>query len=231
MNKREIYIRWAVSLCALGFIICYQLTRPAEEQTDYFLPAASAAAPSEPNAAAEAPSEESASSADSAEVSEVAEPEATSEAVCEEAGSDSVAEAGSDSDTAASAEPESEAQAEQKTTETPQPASAETAAPKTESAASAEPSTPRGPYTDGVYSGSGNGFGGKIYVSVTVQNGYIAAVDVTSAEGDDKPYLRDALQITGMVIAAQSTQLDAISGATSTTWGILDAIDDALKGA
>ena len=87
----------------------------------------------------------------------------------------------------------------------------------------------RGSLHDGTYTGMGKGYGGDIEVEVTVENGYIAAITVTSAEGEDKPYLRDAKKIISKVIAIQHTNLDAISGSTSTTWGILDAVDDALK--
>lgn len=68
-------------------------------------------------------------------------------------------------------------------------------------------------------------------MSVTIQNGYITSIDVVSADGEDKPYLRDAKQVISKAVASQSTSQDAISGATSTTYGILDAIDDAIKGA
>ncbi len=86
-----------------------------------------------------------------------------------------------------------------------------------------------GPLKDGVYTGSGEGYGGMIDVEVTVNNGYIVGITVTSAEGEDKPYLRDARKIITKVIEVQHTDLDAISGSTSTTWGILDAVDDALE--
>ena len=97
------------------------------------------------------------------------------------------------------------------------------------SSAQIELPTERGSLRDGQYTGSGEGYGGRIEVEVTVENGYISAVIVTSAEGEDKPYLRDAKKIINKVIAVQHTNLDAISGSTSTTWGILDAVDDALK--
>ena len=87
----------------------------------------------------------------------------------------------------------------------------------------------RGRFRDGKYTGMGKGYGGDIEVEVTVENGHIAAITVTSAEGEDRPYLRDAKKIINKVIAVQHTNLDAISGSTSTTWGILDAVDDALK--
>lgn len=241
MNKKEIYLRWAISLCLLACVVCYQLTRPAEEPISSVVPtvpAASSAASSEASSSAASEAESSAAASEEASGSETAD----SEAAESEANSDADSEAAADS-AAASSEASSAASSSKAETETASSASssapaasskAETAASSTapaSSSAPAEPATPRGPYTDGVYTGSGKGFGGKIYVSVTIQNGYIAAVDVTSAEGEDKPYLRDALQIINTVVATQTTKLDAISGATSTTWGILDAIDDALKGA
>ncbi len=86
-------------------------------------------------------------------------------------------------------------------------------------------------YADGIYTGSGEGYAGTITVQVTVESGSITDIAVLSAEDEDPPYLKDAKQILKKVIASQTTDLDAISGATHSTWGILDAIDDALEGA
>ena len=101
--------------------------------------------------------------------------------------------------------------------------------PQVSDAAAAYAAMDPGPLLDGIYTGSGEGYGGMIDVEVTVSNGYIVGITVTSAEGEDKPYLRDAKKIINKVIDVQHTDLDAISGSTSTTWGILDAVDDALK--
>ncbi len=86
-----------------------------------------------------------------------------------------------------------------------------------------------GPWKDGEYEGEGEGYGGVVRIKLKVTEGWISSIEVTEARGEDKPYLRDAKQIIPMVIECQSTDLDGISGATSTSWAILDAIDMALE--
>lgn len=81
---------------------------------------------------------------------------------------------------------------------------------------------------DGVYMGSGQGFRSVITVAVTVSGGKIAAIEIVSA-GDDEPYFSNAKGLIGSVIAAQSTSVDTISGATYSSKGILVAIKNALE--
>lgn len=81
---------------------------------------------------------------------------------------------------------------------------------------------------DGVYTGSGQGFRSVITVAVTVSGGKIAAIEIMSA-GDDEPYFSNAKGLIGSVIAAQSTSVDTISGATYSSKGILVAIKNALE--
>ena len=81
--------------------------------------------------------------------------------------------------------------------------------------------------TDGVYTGSGTGFSGTITVQVTVADGKIAAIQIVSS-GDDAAYLNRAQAVIPSVIAAQSTSVDTVSGATYSSKGILMAIHNAL---
>lgn len=80
---------------------------------------------------------------------------------------------------------------------------------------------------DGVYTGSGTGFSGTITVQVTVADGKIAAIQIVSS-GDDAAYLNRAQAVIPSVIAAQSTSVDTVSGATYSSKGILMAIRNAL---
>ncbi|MCR5732163.1 MAG: FMN-binding protein [Sphaerochaetaceae bacterium] len=86
----------------------------------------------------------------------------------------------------------------------------------------------RGPYLDGEAEGEGEGYGGPVKIRLSIKNGWIEEIIVEEAYGEDKPYLRDAKKIIPKVIEKQSTDLDAISGATTTCWAILDAVDMAL---
>lgn len=80
---------------------------------------------------------------------------------------------------------------------------------------------------DGVYTGSGTGFSGTITVQVTVAGGKITAIQIVSS-GDDAAYLSRAQAVIPSVIAAQSTSVDTVSGATYSSKGILMAIHNAL---
>ena len=81
---------------------------------------------------------------------------------------------------------------------------------------------------DGRYEGEGQGFGGPIRVAVTVEGGQITAVDVLSHDKEDNAYYETALKILPSILAAQSTDVDTISGATFSSRGILAAVDAAL---
>lgn len=83
-------------------------------------------------------------------------------------------------------------------------------------------------YADGVYEGSAKGFGGEVIVSVTIAQGKITAVEVTEAKGEDSAYLSMAKALTDAVIIEQSADVDTVSGATYSSWGILDATRQAL---
>ena len=69
-------------------------------------------------------------------------------------------------------------------------------------------------YKDGTYIGEADGFGGTVAVEVTVKDGKIEAVEVTSAEKEDSAYLAMAEDIIPKIIEAQSAEVDTISGAT-----------------
>jgi len=81
---------------------------------------------------------------------------------------------------------------------------------------------------DGDYYGTGTGFHGDIDVTVTVQNGYITKVRIDNYRDDEKYFSRAESKIIDRVIAAQSVEVDTVSGATYSSRGILSAILDAL---
>ena len=89
---------------------------------------------------------------------------------------------------------------------------------------------PQGPYTDGVYTGSSQGYGGLVTVQVTVENGRIADIEILSAPGETEPYITLARTIIGVVIDQQTWEVDAVSGATYSSRGILGAVQNALTG-
>ena len=86
-----------------------------------------------------------------------------------------------------------------------------------------------GTWKDGTYTGSGKGFGGTISVKVTVKDGKISASDVTSASGETASYFSKAKGIIPKMISGQTTNVDAASGATYSSNGIITAVRNALS--
>lgn len=86
-----------------------------------------------------------------------------------------------------------------------------------------------GTWKDGTYTGSGKGFGGTISVKVTVKDGKISAIDVTSASGETASYFSKAKGIISKMISGQTTNVDAASGATYSSNGIITAVRNALS--
>ena len=86
-----------------------------------------------------------------------------------------------------------------------------------------------GTWKDGTYTGSGKGFGGTISVKVTVKDGKISAIDVTNASGETASYFSKAKGIIPKIISGQTTNVDAASGATYSSNGIITAVRNALS--
>ena len=86
-----------------------------------------------------------------------------------------------------------------------------------------------GTWKDGTYTGSGKGFGGTISVKVTVKDGKISAIDVTTASGETASYFSKAKGIIPKMISGQTTNVDAASGATYSSNGIITAVRNALS--
>ena len=84
-------------------------------------------------------------------------------------------------------------------------------------------------YKNGTYEGSGTGYGGTITVQVTLEDDTITAVNVVSAPGEDSAYLSQGESVINSIISEQSTDVDTISGATFSSTGILEAVNDALS--
>ena len=88
---------------------------------------------------------------------------------------------------------------------------------------------PEGGYKDGTYQGSGTGFGGTITVQVTVSDGKITAVDILCASGETGSYFASAQGVVSKVLSSQSPNVDAVSGATYSSNGIIQAVQNALS--
>jgi uncharacterized protein with FMN-binding domain len=130
-----------------------------------------------------------------------------------------------------------------KTAETPKPASivqnktlsnkSETSVHPsiTETAAAASPAAkePSRVYRDGTYQGEAVGFRPGLRVSIRIKDDKIMDVQIISSN-DDRKFSQYPFQIIpGQIIARQSADVDAVSGATYTSIGIIDAVKDALR--
>lgn len=81
-----------------------------------------------------------------------------------------------------------------------------------------------GVYKDGVYTGTGAGYGGTIAVQMTVENGKITNIEITK-HSETGSYLRRAQKLLTTVLEKQTAEgVDTISGATKSSKGLLTAI-------
>lgn len=83
-------------------------------------------------------------------------------------------------------------------------------------------------YAPGTYTGSAQGFGGEITVTVTIAENGIETVELV---GDDEtPELGgEALKkLSKKITEAQSVQVDAVSGCTITSDAAIEAVNQAL---
>ena len=81
---------------------------------------------------------------------------------------------------------------------------------------------------DGFYKGSGTGFNGEVQVEVVIADGKISNISVVS-HNDDSSFMSQAQGLIPNIISFQSTNVDAVSGATYSSRGIIDAVRAALK--
>lgn len=91
-----------------------------------------------------------------------------------------------------------------------------------------EPTTPR--LVDGVYMGEGYGFNPGLFVAVTIEEGMMTSIAVVDHREERQKYWgRPVIEIPKAIIETQSTEVDIVSGATYTSLGIMEAVEDALS--
>lgn len=84
-------------------------------------------------------------------------------------------------------------------------------------------------YVDGTYTGSGTGHkNGTTTVSVTISNGAITDITTVSTQDDTPYYDRAFSTVVSEIIEAQSTSVSAVSGATHSSDGIMEAVANAI---
>lgn len=85
-----------------------------------------------------------------------------------------------------------------------------------------------GNYIDGTYTGTGQGFRGETKTEVTVENGNITDITIVSYEDDNEYFNRAKDAVISQIIENQDVKVDAVSGATFSSNGIMEAAADAL---
>ena len=108
-------------------------------------------------------------------------------------------------------------------------AAASTVSTASSQASSVSSST--GKYKDGTYQGTGSGFRGDTQVTVTISGGKISNIHVDSYQDDQRFFERAYEQISQEIISSQSNNVDAVSGATFSSKGIMEAVANALTSA
>jgi polyferredoxin/uncharacterized protein with FMN-binding domain len=84
-------------------------------------------------------------------------------------------------------------------------------------------------YADGTYTGSGTGFRGTTTVSVTVTNHKVTDIKVLSYQDDDRFFNRAYPTVSNEIVNLQTSNVDAVSGATYSSRGIMEAVSNALS--
>lgn len=84
-----------------------------------------------------------------------------------------------------------------------------------------------GPYTDGVYTGTAQGFGGNVSVTITVEDGTITDVTAEGPNETDGVGSRAVELLPASFLEAQSADVDAVAGATSSSRGLVQAFKQA----
>lgn len=88
---------------------------------------------------------------------------------------------------------------------------------------------PFGDYADGTHIGEASGYRKHLKVRVTLEGGYITAVDVIEHYEKGAEHYQDAMeQVPAAIVKTQSNDVDAVSGATLTSKGIMGAVRAAL---
>ena len=101
---------------------------------------------------------------------------------------------------------------------------------ETEEAAPVEAPASDAAYTDGEYTASGKGIGGKVPVTVTIKNGKISEVTVGDNSETQGIGSKAIEQLPAKIVEAGGTEgVDAVSGATVTSKAIFTAVDDCLE--
>ena len=83
-------------------------------------------------------------------------------------------------------------------------------------------------YTPGIYEGTGRGYHGPVHVQVQLSEAGIEDIEITGHGEDAYPGAAAMEELLEAVLETGSTDLDVVSGATFSSRGFLDAVEDAV---
>lgn len=86
-------------------------------------------------------------------------------------------------------------------------------------------------YKNGIFSASAYGYDGNVSVTITIQNDYITEIKASTSESDEWYFDSAYETVCGQILSTQSTNVDAVSGATYSSNAIMSAVQKALDSA
>ena len=86
-----------------------------------------------------------------------------------------------------------------------------------------------GAYKDGECFGKASAYNGNVEVKVTISGGKITAIDIVKTKDDEEYFFDAQKKVIPEILEKQSTDVDAVAGATTSSEGIAHAVQKALE--
>jgi len=86
-----------------------------------------------------------------------------------------------------------------------------------------------GAYKDGECFGKASAYNGNVEVKVTISGGKITAIDIVKTKDDEEYFFDAQKKVIPEILEKQSTDVDAVAGATTSSEGICHAVEKALE--
>ncbi len=86
-----------------------------------------------------------------------------------------------------------------------------------------------GAYKDGEYLGKASAYNGNVEVKVTISGGKITAIDIVKTKDDEEYFFDAQKRVIPEILEKQSTDVDTVAGATTSSEGIAHAVQKALE--
>ena len=93
----------------------------------------------------------------------------------------------------------------------------------------ADANSASGAYKDGEYLGKASAYNGNVEVKVTISGGKITAIDIVKTKDDEEYFFDAQKKVIPEILEKQSTDVDAVAGATTSSEGIAHAVEKALE--